>query len=81
MLKLKHQYFGLLIQRANSLEKTLMLGKTEGRRRSRPQRMRWLESTTDSMDSSLSKLRETMKDRKPDAQAETAILWPADVKS
>ena len=67
MLKLKHQYFGLLIQRANSLEKTLMLGKTEGRRRNRPQRMRWLESTTDSMDTSLSKLRETMKDRKPDA--------------
>ena len=62
MLKLKFQYFGHLIQRANSLEKTLMLGKTEGRRRRRPQRVRWLNSITDSMDMSLSKLQETVKD-------------------
>ena len=51
-LKLMLQYFGYLMQRANSLEKTLMLGKTEGRRRSRQQRMRWLDGITDSMDMS-----------------------------
>ena len=63
MLKLKLQYFGHLMQRADSLEKTLMLGKTEGRRRRGWQRMRWLDSNTDSMDMNLSKLRETEKDR------------------
>ena len=64
MLKLKLQYFGYLIQTANSLEKTLMLRKVEGRRRRRRQRIRWLDSITDSMDMNLSKLREMLKDRK-----------------
>ena len=63
MLKLKLQYFGHLMQRANSLEKTLMLGKIESKRRRGRQRIRWLGGITDSMDMSLSKFREMVKDR------------------
>ena len=61
---LKLQYFGYLMQRADSLKKTLMLGKIEGRRRSRQQRMRWLDGIIDSVDMNLSKLQEMVKDRK-----------------
>ena len=72
MLKLKLQYFGHLMQRADSLEKTLMLGKIEGRRRRGRQRMKWLDGVTDSVDMSLGELRELVMDR---VACELQSMW------